>query len=64
MRIRNPFHRISVKDPTWNNEFVRANPDCPGFLREAYARNQAGQQGFGPKGAVPGRNPILITVQL
>ena len=27
--------------------FVKSNPDCPQFLREAAARDQAGQPGFG-----------------
>ena len=48
MNIRKLPARISGDDDAARN-FVKSNPDCPQFLREAAARNQAGQPGFGPR---------------
>ena len=47
MNIRKLTTRISGGDAARN--FVKSNPDCPQFLREAAARNQTGQPGFGPR---------------
>ena len=44
MNIRKLLTRISGDDAARN--FVKSNPDCPQFLREA-AGDQAGQPGFG-----------------
>ena len=46
MNIRKLHARISGDHDAARN-FVKSNPDCPQFLREA-AWNQAGQPGFGP----------------
>ena len=49
MNIRKLLTRISGDHDAARN-FVKSNPDCPQFLREAAAaRNQAGQPGFGPR---------------
>ena len=47
MNIRKLATRISGDDAAARN-FVKSNPDCPQFLREA-AGDQAGQPGFGPR---------------
>ena len=51
--IHTPFKtsnpRISGPDAATARDFATNNPDCPQFLREAAARDQAGQPGFGPK---------------
>ena len=39
--------------------FVKSNPDCPQFLREAAAGDQAGQPGFGPRDLDLPRNRYL-----
>ena len=49
MNIRKLFTRISG-DNADTRHFMRNNPDCPQFLREAAASNQIGQPGFGPPG--------------
>ena len=47
MNIRKLPTRISGGDDAARN-FVKSNPDCPQFLREAAAAgDQAGQPGFG-----------------
>ena len=48
MNIRKLPTRISGDDDAARN-FVKSNPDCPQFLREAAAPDQAGQPGFGPR---------------
>ena len=45
MNMRKLLTRISGGDDAARN-FVKSNPDCPQFLREA-AGDQAGQPGFG-----------------
>ena len=45
MNMRKLLTRISGDAAARN--FVKSNPDCPQFLREA-AGDQAGQPGFGP----------------
>ena len=47
MNIRKLLTRISGGDAAARN-FVKSNPDCPQFLREA-AGDQVGQPGFGPR---------------
>ena len=47
MNIRKLPTRISGDGDAARN-FVKSNPDCPQFLREA-AGDQAGQPGFGPQ---------------
>ena len=48
MNIRKLPTRISGGDAA--RHFVKSNPDCPQFLREAAAAgDQAGQPGFGPR---------------
>ena len=47
MNVRKLPARISGDDDAARN-FVKSNPDCPQFLREA-AGDQAGQPGFGPR---------------
>ena len=47
MNIRKLLTRISGDDAAARN-FVKSNPDCPQFLREA-AGDQVGQPGFGPR---------------
>ena len=47
MNIRKLLTRISGDDAA--RHFVKSNPDCPQFLREAAAAgDQVGQPGFGP----------------
>ena len=48
MNIRKLLTRISGDDDAARN-FVKSNPDCPQFLREAAAGDQVGQPGFGPR---------------
>ena len=47
MNVRKLPTRISGDDDAARN-FVKSNPDCPQFLREA-AGDQAGQPGFGSR---------------
>ena len=47
MNIRKLLTRISGDDAA--RHFVKSNPDCPQFLREATAGDQVGQPGFGPR---------------
>ena len=63
MNIRKLFTMISG-DNADTRHFMRSNPDCPQFLREAATSNQIGQPGFGPRDLPHNRYLEIMPIRL